>query len=125
MKTSKSVSLLICVAACLFAGCIDQGDEAKDSLSEDVSELAVAITSPSSGVVISGGDLNVKFESSVSGGNNPYSYHWSSSLDGAVSSEKSFKWRSSDMSKGRHVIILRVADATGQEKQASITVTAL
>ncbi len=123
---SKAISLLICLAACLVAGCSDQGEGEKASQPEDesVSELVVAITAPSTGSVLSG-DEAVKFDGDVTGGKMPYSYRWSSSLDGTLSTEKSFQKSPSEMSKGRYVVILTVTDGAGANSQASITVTVL
>ncbi|HII06438.1 MAG TPA: hypothetical protein HA349_03730 [Methanotrichaceae archaeon] len=122
---SKAVSLLICLAACLVAGCSDQSEGEKASQSdESVSELVVAITAPATGSVLSG-DKAVSFEGEVEGGKKPYSYRWSSSLDGTLSTERSFQKLPSEMSKGRYVVILTVTDSAGSSGQASITVTVL
>jgi hypothetical protein len=122
---SKAASLLICLAACLVAGCSDQNEGEKASQSEEsVSELVVAITAPSTCSVLSG-DKAVSFEGEVEGGKKPYSYRWSSSLDGTLSTERSFVKSPSEMSKGRYVVILAVTDGVGASSQASITVTVL
>jgi hypothetical protein len=122
---SKAASLLICLAACLVAGCSDQNEGEKASQSEEsVSELVVAITAPSTGSVLSG-EGAVSFEGEVEGGKKPYSYRWSSSLDGTLSNERSFQKPPSEMSKGRYVVILTVTDGAGASSQASITVTVL
>ncbi len=125
---SKAISILICLAACLTAGCSDQSEEEKASQPEDeyesVSELVVAITAPATGSVLSG-DKAVSFEGEVEGGKKPYSYRWSSSLDGTLSTERSFQKPPSEMSKGRYVVILTVTDGAGASGQASITVTVL
>jgi hypothetical protein len=123
----KAISLLICVAACLSAGCSDKSDEERDagqSDDEPISKLAVAITAPATGTVLSG-DRAVEFEGDVTGGKKPYSYRWSSSLDGTLSTEKSFAKPPSEMSKGRYTIILTVTDSAGASGQASITATVL
>lgn len=124
---AKIVSLLICIAACIVAGCSDQGEEEKatvQSEDESISKLAVAITAPATGSVLSG-ERAIKFDSEVEGGKKPYSYRWSSSLDGTLSTEKSFAKPPSEMSKGRYTIILTVTDGAGASGQASITVTIL
>jgi hypothetical protein len=123
----KAISLLICVAACLSAGCSDKSDEERDASQSDdepISKLAVAITAPATGTVLSG-DRAVEFEGDVTGGKKPYSYRWSSSLDGTLSTEKSFAKPPSEMSKGRYTIILTVTDGAGASGQASITATVL
>jgi hypothetical protein len=124
---AKIISLLICVAACLTAGCSDQGEEEKaavQSEDESISKLAVAITAPATGSILSG-EKAVKFDGEVTGGKKPYSYRWLSSLDGTLSTEKSFAKPPSEMSKGRYTIILTVTDGAGASGQASITVTVL
>jgi hypothetical protein len=126
---SKAISILICLAACLTAGCSDRSEEEKASGQpedeyESVSELVVAITAPSTGSVLSG-DKAVSFEGEVEGGKKPYSYRWSSSLDGTLSTERSFAKPPSEMSKGRYVVILTATDGAGESGQASITVTVL
>jgi hypothetical protein len=123
----KAISLLICVAACLSAGCSDKSEEEKaagQSEDEPISKLAVAITAPATGSILSGEEA-VFFDGEVTGGKKPYSYRWSSSLDGTLSTEKSFAKPPSEMSKGRYTIILTVTDGAGASGQASITVTVL
>ncbi|MGC9514554.1 PKD domain-containing protein [Methanocrinis sp.] len=121
----KGISLLICLAACIIAGCSEMGEDGKASPSDgSVDELAVAITSPVAGSVLSG-DKAVSFDSNVEGGKKPYSYRWSSSLDGTLSTERSFSKSPSEMSKGRYTIILTVTGGSGASDQASITVTVL
>ena len=109
----------------IIAGCFDQGEEGTEIPSgEEVSELKVSITSPATGSVLSG-DEAVKFDAEVTGGKKTCSYRWSSSLDGTLSTERSFAKPPSEMSKGRYVIILTVTDGAGTTGQASITVTVL
>jgi len=116
---------LICLAACLIAGCSDQGEDEKTGPSdEEVSELEVSITAPATGSVLSG-DEAVKFNGEAVGGEKPYSYRWSSSLDGTLSTERSFAKPPSEMSKGRYVVVLTATDSSGTSGQASITVTVL
>lgn len=122
---AKLISLLICLAACITAGCSDQGGDEKASPSDaEVSELEVSITTPATGSVLSG-DKAVEFDGEVDGGKEPYSYRWSSSLDGTLSTERSFAKPPSEMSKGRYVVILKVTDGSRTSSQASITVTVL
>ncbi|MHC1631405.1 MAG: PKD domain-containing protein [Methanotrichaceae archaeon] len=122
--TRTYILLLICAAACLFAGCVDQEANEAGASSESVSDVVVAITSPAIGMVVSG-DEPVKFDSNVNNGQKPYSYQWTSPLDGVLSSEESFKMCSSDMSKGSYTIVLTVTDTVGKEGQASISITVL
>ena len=122
---AKIISLLVCLAACLVSGCTDQGEDEKAGPSdESISELAVAITAPATGSVLSG-DKAVSFDGEATGGKKPYTYRWSSSLDGTLSTESSFAKPPSEMSKGRYVVILTVTDGAGTCGQASITVTVL
>jgi len=119
------ISLLICLAVCIVAGCSDQGEDEKAGPSDgEVSTLKVSITSPATGSVLSG-DEAVNFNGEVEDGKKPYSYRWSSSLDGTLSTEKSFAMPPSEMSKGGYVVILMVTDGSGSSSQASITVTVL
>lgn len=121
----RVISILICLAACFTSGCTDKGSEVgASSPDETISALSVVITSPATGSILSGGD-RVRFDGEARGGKLPYSYQWSSSLDGTISKDRSFTKLSSEMSKGRYVIILKVTDDSGASSQASITVTVL
>ena len=124
MKTSTLIALLVCAVACLFAGCADQDETTSGEGVEAVPDLVVAITSPKTGTVASGDD-EIEFESSIEGGKRPYTYRWSTGLDGVISTKSSFKLRSSETSKGRHVVVLFVTDSSGQQKQTSVIVTTL
>ena len=109
----------------LCAGCLDQADQEPESIRESPHEsLEVTITSPFTGSIFSGDD-KIIFDSTVKDGQKPYTYTWSSALGGTLSKEKSFKTRSSEIDKGTYVIVLRVADSSGREEQASITITVL
>ncbi|MFA7355541.1 MAG: PKD domain-containing protein [Methanothrix sp.] len=123
---AKTISLLICLAACIVAGCSDQSEEGTPSGSSDeqISELVVSIISPATGSILSG-DEAVKFDGEATGGKTPYSYRWSSSLDGSLSTERSFSKPPSEMSKGRYTVILTVIDGAGTSGQAGISVTVL
>jgi len=119
------ISILICLAVCFSSGCMDQGNEDDAGPSEEpLSPLSVVITSPATGSVLSGGD-RVNFNGEARGGKPPYTYQWSTPLDGIISAESSFSKSQSEMSKGRYVVVLAVADAAGASSQASITVTVL
>lgn len=122
---AKMISLLICLAVCITAGCSDQGEDEKRGPSDGgASTLEVSITSPTTGSVLSG-DEAVEFNGEVEGGKRPYSYRWSSPLDGTLSTERSFAMSPSEMRKGGYVVILTVTDGSGASSQASITVTVL
>ncbi|MDD1758040.1 MAG: hypothetical protein LUQ22_04840, partial [Methanotrichaceae archaeon] len=71
---------------------------------------------------ILGGDQEVVFGSFVTGGKEPYSYRWSSNLDGTLSSDKSFNQSAINLTKGEHHIILEVKDASGQSAQSTLLV---
>jgi len=121
----KAISLLICLAACIVAGCSESGDDEKTGgAAESASPLAVAITAPATGSVLSG-EGAVRFDGEATGGKKPYSYRWSSSLDGTLSTERSFAKPPSEMSRGRYVVVLTATDDAGKSGQASITVTVL
>ena len=122
----KAISLFVCLAACLVMGCSDEGgeDAGPSPSAASFPELAVSIYSPATGSILSG-DEAVKFEGEAMGGKKPYSYQWRSALDGTLSTEKSFAKPSSEMSKGRYVVILTATDDAGTSSQASITVTVL
>jgi hypothetical protein len=114
MNWLAMLALCLCL---LCAGCVDhQGSGNKSSAK--VETLSVAIASPDSGAIITG-DKDIKFESAVKGGNKPYTYQWSSNLDGILSTERSFTRRSSQMQKGEHYIILKVTDASGNTSEAT------
>ncbi len=123
MKPNRSISVLLAVSLlALCAGCLDQEPE---SIREGPDErLEVAITSPFTGSIFSG-DEKIIFDSNVKDGQKPYTYAWSSALGGTLSKEKSFKTRSSEIDKGTYVIVLSVTDSSGDEEQASITITVL
>jgi len=109
----------------LCAGCLDQADQEPESIQESPYEnLEVTITSPSTGSIFSG-DEKIIFDSTVKGGQKPYTYVWSSALGGVLSKEKSFKTRPSEIDKGTYVIVLKVTDSSGCGEQASITITVL
>lgn len=121
----KVISLFICLAGCLAMGCFDQsGEENAGPSSASPPELAVFISSPATGSILSG-DEAVSFEGEARGGEEPYSYQWRSALDGTLSTERSFSKYPSEMSKGRYVVVLMVTDDAGAKSQASITVTVL
>jgi len=123
MKPNRSIPVLLAVTLlALCAGCLDQ--ESEGILESPYESLEVAITSPSTGSIFTG-DEKITFDSTVRGGQKPYTYAWSSALGGVLSKEKSFKTRTSDIDKGTYVIVLKVTDSSGCEEQASITITVL
>jgi hypothetical protein len=68
------------------------------------------------------GNNDFSFASTVSGGKSPLSFVWSSSIDGVLSTSQSFQLNPSKLSKGGHVIILKVTDASGSSVQGSVLI---
>lgn len=120
---------MIIIALCfalLSAGCVEQKsgtDDIKSSTTADKSQesLTVTITSPKAGDILQG-DKDVSFGAAVSGGTRPLSLVWSSSIDGELSTSQSFNLNPSNLSKGGHVIILKVTDASGKSEQGTILI---
>lgn len=118
--------VLIALALVLFcAGCLEQ----KDSTTNDGGNAAdksakpptVTITSPKAGDILQG-NKDVSFDAVVSAGKAPLSYRWSSSIDGELSTSRKFMQNPSRLSKGGHVIILKVTDEAGSSAQGSVLI---
>lgn len=107
--------------ALLCAGCLDQGSNESDSNSASTEKLTAAIISPHAGDILSTGQ-NYKFEGQVTGGQAPYTYSWSSSINGPISSDLSFSKKGSGLSPGEHILILKATDSTGESTQASVII---
>jgi hypothetical protein len=127
------MKLMLIAALCLVllsAGCVEQKSDANivkgDTAAGDKSpeKMTVTITSPKAGEILQGNE-GVSFDATVSGGKRPLSYEWSSSIDGKLSSSQSFKKDPSKLSKGGHVIILKVTDASGSSQQGSVLIEVL
>ena len=117
---------LIALCLVLFsAGCLEQKDNFAQSgtNSEEKSpeKLTVTITSPKAGEILQG-NKDVSFDAVVSEGKTPLSYRWSSSIDGELSTSRKFMQNPSRLSKGGHVIILKVTDAAGSSAQGSVLI---
>jgi hypothetical protein len=124
---------MIIIALCLailFAGCVEKKSETNgvkngiadaDKARED---LTVTIASPKAGDILQG-DKDVNFASNVSGGKKPLNFIWSSSIDGELSTSQSFRLNPSKLSKGGHVIILTVTDASGISTQGTVLIEAM
>jgi len=112
----KRIFLAALCLAIFCTGCLEQkdGGSGKDL----TKKLAVNIDSPKIGDILQG-EKDVNFESSVSGGVAPFSYRWSSNIDGEISISSQFRQKPSRLSKGSHVIILQVTDASGNSAQGS------
>jgi len=112
---------LIC-AICL--GQLERDEKDIDATSvTNGSQLSAQITSPASGHILRG-DQEVVFDSVVTGGKEPYSYRWSSNVDGTLSSDKSFTIKAINLTGGEHHIILDVKDASGQSAERTILIWA-
>lgn len=117
---------IILIAICLMlfcAGCMEQkngtasGGSAAD---KSVKVPAVIITSPKPGEILQG-NKDVTFDAVVSG-KEPLVYSWTSNIDGELSTSRKFGQSPSRLSKGGHMIILKVTDATGASAQGSVSV---
>jgi hypothetical protein len=120
---------LIALCLVLFgAGCLEQKDSsAKSGNSGNISgekspeKLTVTITSPKAGEILQG-NKDVSFDAVVSNGKTPLSYRWSSSIDEELSTSHKFMQNPSRLSKGGHIIILKVTDAAGSSAQGSVSI---
>jgi hypothetical protein len=117
---------LIALCLVLFgAGCLEQKDSSAKSgnISGEKSpeKLTVTITSPIAGEILQG-NKDVSFDAVVSNGKTPLSYRWSSSIDEELSTSRKFMQNPSRLSKGGHVIILKVTDAAGSSAQGSVSI---
>ena len=118
--------LLIALCLVLFgAGCLEQKDSntknGSNAADKSQEKLTVTITSPNAGEILQG-NKDVSFDALVSAGKTPLSYRWSSSIDGELSTSRKFMQNPSRLSKGGHVIILKVNDAAGNSAQGSVLV---
>jgi hypothetical protein len=135
----KRLAFVILLLALLCAGCVDQkenaGEEKVDAkavateasnetdyqASADKVMLSTTITSPRPGDILTG-DKEFDFDAIAKGGNEPYTYSWTSNIDGPLSSEKSFRQNASELSKGEHNVILKVTDSSGDSAQSTVLV---
>ncbi len=121
----KRILLVAICFALLVAGCIEQkdagGNNAAKAAEGSAEKLMVAITSPGAGEILKG-NSDVKFDAIVGGGRGSYAYRWSSSIDGTLSTKRSYQQNPSKLSKGEHTIILTAADASGRSAQASVII---
>jgi len=118
--------IVIALCSILFcAGCLEQKDSTTESGSnaagKSVEKFTATITSPKAGEILQG-NKDVSFDAVVSAGLTPISYRWSSSIDGELSTSRKFMQNPSRLSKGRHVIILKVTDAAGSSVQGSVLI---
>ncbi len=115
---------LIMVCLALFSGCIEQKEDPAQSEEKIPDKVTVTINSPSGGQILQG-DKEVLFEARAEGGVAPYSYRWSSNLDGELSTMDSFRYRPSDLAKGRHTIIVAAEDANGVSGRGSVQINVM
>ena len=121
----KWIFLIALCIALFSAGCLEQkdGSAQSDMISGEKSteKLTLTITSPKAGDIL-WGNKDVSFDAAVSAGKAPLRYRWSSSIDGELSTSRKFMQNPSRLSKGGHVIILKVTDAAGSSVQGSILI---
>ena len=111
---------LIGICLVLLSGCIEQEDSGGSAeMSPD--KVFVTISSPGDGQILKG-DKEVLFEASAEGGKGPYTYRWSSNLNGELSTKASFRQDPSDLAKGRHMIIAAAKDANGLSGRGSVQI---
>ncbi len=132
----KKIVFAMLILALLCAGCVDKGG--KDNTGKDTAgnasaksvaagtstgenQLFASITSPKHGDILSG-NKDFNFAADVKGGKEPYTYSWTSNIDGPISSEKSFSLNPSKLSKGEHTLIFRVTDSSGSSAQSSVLI---
>jgi hypothetical protein len=107
----------------LCAGCLDQKNgTASGGSSGDKSTKVptVTITSPKPGEILQG-NKDVTFNA-VTSGKEPLTHSWTSNIDGQLSTSRKFGQNPSRLSKGGHMIILKVTDAYGISIQGSVPV---
>lgn len=120
----KKMLLVMVFLALLSAGCVQQkesGGKGAASAPGGAEKLTVSIISPKSGEILQG-NKDVGFNADVKGGKEPYTYKWSSNIDGVLSTSSSFEQNPSKLSKGQHFIILEVGDASGSTAQGSVVI---
>jgi carbonic anhydrase len=106
----------------LDSGKVDLVDEkASAQVKNQFVKLSTAITAPRPGDILTG-NKEFNFKSTVKGGKEPYTYSWTSNIDGHLSSEKSFRQDATELSKGGHTVTLIVTDSSGNSAQYNIRV---
>jgi hypothetical protein len=117
---------IILIAMCivlLCAGCLDQKNGTDSGVSagdKSVKVPTVTITSPKPGEILKG-NKDVTFDA-VTSGKEPLTYSWTSNIDGELSTSRKFAQNPSRLSKGGHMIILKVTDAYGTSAQGTVPV---
>ncbi|HOT07088.1 MAG TPA: hypothetical protein PLI05_08215 [Methanotrichaceae archaeon] len=119
----RSMLLTLSLAVVLLAaGCVEEKSPSPASPDmTDASPIAVKITSPRSGEILSGSG-EVAFSAVASGGSKPYTYVWTSNLNGALGRGESVRLRPDGLKKGAHTIIVQLEDSAGQRAQGSVQI---
>jgi hypothetical protein len=127
----KGILLVAICIALLFAGCVEKKDSIDKSSTTPVGsadkvsdKIIVTITSPKAGEILQG-NKDVSFDSMVKGGQGPYTYKWTSNIDGVLSTSTSFRQNPSKLGKGGHMIVLKVTDARGNSGEGSVMIDAM
>jgi len=127
----KEILLVAICIALLLAGCVEKKDSIDKSSTtpggsaEKVTDkIIVTITSPKAGEILQG-NKDVSFDSMVKGGQGPYTYKWTSNIDGVLSTSTSFRQNPSKLGKGGHMIVLKVTDARGNSGEGSVMIDAM
>ena len=127
----KEILLVAICIALLLAGCVEKKDSIDKSSTtpggsaEKVTDkIIVTITSPKAGEILQG-NKDVSFDSMVKGGQGPYTYKWTSNIDGVLSTSTSFQQNPSKLGKGGHMIVLKVTDARGNSGEGSVMIDAM
>ena len=123
-STAMKRWFLIIVCLVLLSGCIEQKDDKSKPLENSRDWITVKISSPYYGQVLQG-DKDVLFEAKASGGKEPYSYHWTSTINGELTNKNSFRMKPSDLKKGRHMIIAKATDANGVSGQGTAQINVM
>lgn len=133
----KSFIIIAVLTALLSAGCMEQkesgastggskvaGEGLSGGTASNIPSMVVDVVSPKAGAIYTG-NKEVLFEASVSGGSAPYSYTWTSNLNGMIGSGQTLRLTADKLKKGEHTIIVMVADSKGTKVQGSETMRVL
>lgn len=95
--------------------------QSSEHMGYNAGKLSTTITAPRPGGILSG-NKEYNFNSTVEGGNEPYTYLWTSNIDGPLSSERSFGQNAAELSKGEHTVTLIVKDSSGNKAQFNVRI---